>query len=361
MAPEGTDAEVRALQAALAEVEEVFRLEQRGLEETHETLLRVQQERSSWQQRVGELQRLLQQQEAALDADAQQAKWKAAVCAAEQQRLNELNEKVRELRERLAKQPQAHQVVEEAVAKVECDTQQRRHSQQLQWEAKQQEMNQKLEAAEARLAFLEEQKAQCLKELLKWRRRMALLRIGRAGSSWKLQRRNELEQQQLDFQLLRLRKRLSRKQGHLDEEVALKAMGLKKELDKEAASNDLRQEERQEELEQLEEEVDALKERTAKAKELLRYLSCTLGVAANSSAFGGLCHQRVASGKAREKTRLRGLHWPTITTPGPAEGGGGGYPKVHPAFAKRAERPANTSRAATPFPIISFLKIKLSK
>ena len=64
-------------------------------------------------------------------------------------------------------------------------------------------------------------------------------------------------------------------------------MGLKKELDKEvgcmavgiqhqdrcccqAASNDLRQEERQEELEQLEEEVDALKERTAKAKELLR-------------------------------------------------------------------------------------------
>lgn len=37
-----------------------------------------------------------------------------------------------------------------------------------------------------------------------------------------------------------------------------------------AASNDLRQEERQEELEQLEEEVDALKERTAKAKELLR-------------------------------------------------------------------------------------------
>ena len=70
-------------------------------------------------------------------------------------------------------------------------------------------------------------------------------------------------------------------------QVALKAMGLKKELDKEvgcmavgihqdrcpwcqAASNDLRQEERQEELEQLEEEVDALKERTAKAKELLR-------------------------------------------------------------------------------------------
>jgi len=37
----------------------------------------------------------------------------------------------------------------QAVAKVECDTQQRRHSQQLQWEAKQQEMNQKLEAAEA--------------------------------------------------------------------------------------------------------------------------------------------------------------------------------------------------------------------
>ena len=37
-----------------------------------------------------------------------------------------------------------------------------------------------------------------------------------------------------------------------------------------AASNDLRQEERQEELEQLEEEVDALKERSAKAKELLR-------------------------------------------------------------------------------------------
>ena len=37
----------------------------------------------------------------------------------------------------------------QAVAKVECDTQQRRHSQQLQWEAKQQEMDQKLEAAEA--------------------------------------------------------------------------------------------------------------------------------------------------------------------------------------------------------------------
>lgn len=292
MAPEGTDAEVRALQAALAEVEEVFRLEQRGLEEANETLLRVQQERSSWQQRVEELQHLRQQQEAALHADAEQAKWKAAACAGEQQHLNELNEKVRELREQLAKQPQAHQVVEEAVAKVERDTQQRRNSQQLEWEAKQQEMDQKLEGAEARLAFLEEQKAQRLKELLKWRRRMALLRIGRAGSSWKQQRRNELEQRQLDFQLLRLRKRLSRKQGHLDAEVALKAMGLKKELDTEAASNDLRQEERQEELEQLEEEVDALKERSAKAKELLRQ-----HIQLNQAI--GICPARSASQRIR--------------------------------------------------------------
>eukprot|EP00435_Cladocopium_sp_Y103_P041140 s2211_g11.t1 len=148
MASEGADAEVRALQAALAEVEEAFCLEQRGLEEANETLLRVQQERSSWQQRVSELQRLRQQQEAAWHADAEQAKWKAAACAAEQQRLNELNEKARQLRGRLAKQPQAHQVVEEAVAKVERDTQQRRDSQQLQWEAKQQEMDQKLEVAE---------------------------------------------------------------------------------------------------------------------------------------------------------------------------------------------------------------------
>ena len=37
----------------------------------------------------------------------------------------------------------------QAVAQVECDTQQRRDSQQLQWEAKQQEMDQKLELAEA--------------------------------------------------------------------------------------------------------------------------------------------------------------------------------------------------------------------
>eukprot|EP00435_Cladocopium_sp_Y103_P061059 s687_g22.t1 len=139
----------------------------------------------------------------------------------------------------------------------------------------------------ARLASLQEQKSQRLNELLKWRRRMALLRIGRAGSSWKQQRRNELEQQQLDCQLLRLRKRLSRKQGHLDAEVALKAMELKKELDKEAASNELRQEERQEELEQLEEEVDALKERTAKAKELLRQhtqLNQALGICPARSA-----------------------------------------------------------------------------
>ena len=39
----------------------------------------------------------------------------------------------------------------QAVAKVECDTQQRRNSQQLEWEAKQQEMDQKLEGAEAEI------------------------------------------------------------------------------------------------------------------------------------------------------------------------------------------------------------------
>jgi len=66
-----------------------------------QVLLFSTQERSSWQQRVGELQRLLQQQvtgdptcqgpmgpgddptcqEAALDADAQQAKWKVGIAA----------------------------------------------------------------------------------------------------------------------------------------------------------------------------------------------------------------------------------------------------------------------------------------
>eukprot|EP00435_Cladocopium_sp_Y103_P058283 s3076_g20.t1 len=165
MASEGGDAEVLTLQAALAEVEEAFRLEQRGLEEANGTLLRVQQDRRLFQPSMDRLDMSVPPGSSvcrSFNASGNSRKrpymlmpnkpspmiGSAAACAAEQQRLNELNEKVRQLRECLAKQPQAHQVVEEAVAKVERDTQQRSDSQQLQWEAKQQEMDQKLEVAE---------------------------------------------------------------------------------------------------------------------------------------------------------------------------------------------------------------------
>jgi len=184
--------------------------------------------------------------------------------------LHELNAKVLELRQRLAQQPNPQELAAEAVAEVERDTKQRREATAMQWQVKQEAMCKNLQAAEAHLACLQDTKAQRLEELFKWRRRMALLRIGRAANSWKKHCQDAREQQQAEAQLLRLRKRLSRKQGHLDEEVALKAMELKKELEKEAAAIDLCQEEREEDLEQLKDEVNELKDRTAKAKELLR-------------------------------------------------------------------------------------------
>ncbi|CAK8997696.1 unnamed protein product [Durusdinium trenchii] len=274
MAPEGrvdvNDAQLPELQESYSQAEQALCLEQKALRDANETLEQIQQEAVVWRQRVEELRHLRRRQDEASTADAQKMKTEAITRSQERESLNKLNAKVLELREKLAKQPDARQCAAEAVAEVEKSTQKRREETAMQREAKQEAIRIDMEAAQARLSMLADQKAERHQELCKWRRRLAVLRLGRAAASWKKQSRAEGIVRQSEEKLLRLRRQLSRKQGRLDEEVALQAMEQKRELEKEATAHRQQQEEREEELERLEDEVDALKERTAKAKELLR-------------------------------------------------------------------------------------------
>ncbi|CAE7525828.1 unnamed protein product [Symbiodinium natans] len=258
-----------ALKADRDGMEEAYSTQKEATMAAEAALAAAMEEQLRWRQRVSELRALQTQQAAAITADSERRRLEAQDSVEQRSQLEALSAEVQSLRDELSQvEKGAKTAVREAVACVEqgfsARLVQKAQEQQSQYE----ELRLRRKAEEAYGLRLRRSCAERQAEVGRLRRRCALARLGRAAKAHLRGRDCALEEALCSLE--RLRRRFSREQGELDEEVALRAVALKKELQAEEDILEAAREERDRELDRLTDEVNAMKERTAKAKELLR-------------------------------------------------------------------------------------------